>query len=319
MGRLLREWHEVQLPGGCDRVAEDGGRHVHPRRRPRVRPSRAHRTRRRLPIPRGEGWPRAQRGTVLREDPARVRRADDRRSVRVPGLWHEVGAAHGAAARTAGPGVREVRARGAPHGPAGPHSSISRTHFGVFATARITRIAPDLERPSGLSPVRYATGRTAPYRWRTRPVNSCVPYKAAAAVGLAVMGSSRAGVAVNRRLRLGVTATGVAFVIAVIFGATGALVPAGQVAAFGASTLTIISGPVAVRHAGGDFASANDGAVLAEGDTVKTGVDARAVLTYFEGSTVEMEPDSEVTIDSAYSAPDGSTIIVMQQNLGITW
>src|SRR4029077_19571380 len=120
-------------------------------------------------------------------------------------------------------------------------------------------------------------------------------------------------------LRLGVTATGVAFVIAVIFGATGALVPAAQVAAFGASTLTIISGPVAVRHAGGDFASANDGAVLAEGDTVKTGVDARAVLTYFEGSTVEMEPDSEVTIDSAYSAPDGSTIIVMQQNLGITW
>jgi hypothetical protein len=124
---------------------------------------------------------------------------------------------------------------------------------------------------------------------------------------------------VNRRLRLGVTATGVAFVIAVIFGATGALVPTAQVAAFGASTLTIISGPVAVRHAGGDFAAADDGAVLAAGDTVKTGADARAILTYFEGSTVEMEPDSEVTIDSAHSDPDGSTIIVMQQNLGITW
>jgi FecR protein len=120
-------------------------------------------------------------------------------------------------------------------------------------------------------------------------------------------------------LRLGVTATGVAFVIAVIFGATGALVPTGQVAAFGASTLTIISGPVAVRHAGSDFAAADDGAVLAEGDTVKTGADARAILTYFEGSTVEMEPDSELTIDAAHSDADGNTIILMQQNLGVTW
>jgi hypothetical protein len=124
---------------------------------------------------------------------------------------------------------------------------------------------------------------------------------------------------VDRRLRLGVTAIGVAFVIAVIFGATGAVVPAGQAAASGASTLTIISGPVAVRHAGGDFASANDGAVLAAGDTVKTGADARAILTYFEGSTVEMEPDSELTIDAAHSDADGNTIIVMQQNLGVTW
>jgi hypothetical protein len=133
------------------------------------------------------------------------------------------------------------------------------------------------------------------------------------------MGSSRAGEAVNRRLRLGVTATGVAFVIAVILGATGTLVPAGQAAASGASTLTIIAGPVAVRHAGGDFTSALDGAILAAGDTVKTGTDARAILTYFEGSTVEMEPETELTIDTAHSDADGNTIIVMQQNLGVTW
>jgi hypothetical protein len=123
----------------------------------------------------------------------------------------------------------------------------------------------------------------------------------------------------NRRLRLGVTVTAVAFVIAVIFGATGALVPAGQAAASGASTLSIISGPVAVRHAGGDFRSADDGAVLIAGDTIKTGADARAILTYFEGSTVEMEPDSELTINAARSDTNGNTIIVMQQNLGITW
>ncbi|HEX6061242.1 MAG TPA: FecR domain-containing protein [Candidatus Limnocylindria bacterium] len=123
----------------------------------------------------------------------------------------------------------------------------------------------------------------------------------------------------NRRLRLGVTATGVAFVIAIMLGVTGALVPAGQAAASGASTLTILAGSVWVRHAGGDFESAADGAVLIAGDTIMTGADARAVLTYFEGSTVEMEPASELTIDSARSDPNGDTIIVMQQNLGVTW
>jgi len=123
----------------------------------------------------------------------------------------------------------------------------------------------------------------------------------------------------NRRLRLGVTATGVAFVIAILLGATGALVPAGQAAASGASTLTILSGSVLVRHAGGDFESAVDGTVLAAGDTIKTGADARAVLTYFEGSTVEMEPDTELSIDAARSDPNGDTIIVMQQDLGVTW
>jgi hypothetical protein len=120
-------------------------------------------------------------------------------------------------------------------------------------------------------------------------------------------------------LRLGVTATGVAFVIAIILGVTGALVPAGQVAASGVSTLTILSGPVAVQHAGGAFSAADDGAVLIAGDTIKTGADARAVLTYFEGSTVEIEPDSELRIDAARSDANGNTIIVMQQNLGTTW
>jgi len=123
----------------------------------------------------------------------------------------------------------------------------------------------------------------------------------------------------NRRLRLGVTATGVAFIVAIMLGATGALMPAGQAAASGASTLTILSGSVWVRHAGGDFSSAADGAVLVGGDSIMTGADARAVLTYFEGSTVEMEPGSELTIGAARSDPNGDTIIVMQQNLGVTW
>ena len=87
-----------------------------------------------------------------------------------------------------------------------------------------------------------------------------------------------------------------------------------------ATTVTIISGDIQVRHgATASFVSATDGEVLVAGDTVRTGGDARAVLTYFEGSTVSIEPNSELTIDKASALTDGSTIVLMQQNFGRTW
>jgi hypothetical protein len=87
-----------------------------------------------------------------------------------------------------------------------------------------------------------------------------------------------------------------------------------------ATTVTIISGDIQVRHgASASFVSATDGEVLVSGDTLRTGDDARAVLTYFEGSTVSIEPNSELTIENASSLSDGSTIVVMQQNFGRTW
>jgi ferric-dicitrate binding protein FerR (iron transport regulator) len=91
--------------------------------------------------------------------------------------------------------------------------------------------------------------------------------------------------------------------------------------ALGATTMvTIISGDIQVRHgATGSFVSATDGEVLAAGDTIRTTDAARAVLTYFEGSTVTIEPNSELTIETASSNPDGSTVVVMQQNVGRTW
>jgi FecR-like protein len=87
-----------------------------------------------------------------------------------------------------------------------------------------------------------------------------------------------------------------------------------------ATTVTIISGDVQVQHsATGSFVSATDGEVLAAGDTIRTADGARAVLTYFEGSTVSVEPNSELTIETASSLSDGSTVVVMQQNIGRTW
>jgi hypothetical protein len=87
-----------------------------------------------------------------------------------------------------------------------------------------------------------------------------------------------------------------------------------------ATTVTIISGDIQVRHgASGAFVSGTDGEILVPGDTVRTGDGARAVLTYFEGSTVSVEPNTELTIETASSFTDGSTVVVMQQNFGRTW
>ena len=151
------------------------------------------------------------------------------------------------------------------------------------------------------------------------PVISCGPEATKRRQG-AVTESRRTGVGVNKRLRIGVASLGLAFVLAIVIGATGVVVPKNQRTAAGASTtITIITGPVLVRHGTGEFNPAADGALLGPGDTIKTGADARAVLTYFEGSTVEIEPNSVLSITTARANPDGSTVIEMLQDLGLTW
>jgi ferric-dicitrate binding protein FerR (iron transport regulator) len=87
-----------------------------------------------------------------------------------------------------------------------------------------------------------------------------------------------------------------------------------------ATTITIISGDVLVRRGtSASFVMATDGEILSAGDAIRTGDAARAVLTYFEGSTVTIEPNTELAIESASSLSDGSTVVVMRQNLGRTW
>jgi hypothetical protein len=114
-----------------------------------------------------------------------------------------------------------------------------------------------------------------------------------------------------------VVTAGLTFVLAIAFGAMGAV---SNAKVFGATTsLTVLSGDVMVRHGNGEFVAAVDGQVLNEGDTLRTGADARAVLTYFEGSTVTLEPDTQLTIDNASTLADGGTVVVMTQAFGRSW
>lgn len=76
--------------------------------------------------------------------------------------------------------------------------------------------------------------------------------------------------------------------------------------------LTLVSGDVLMRTAAGDFRAAMDGTVLYVGTVLRTSADARALITLFEGSTVELDPSSDVTIQDA-TAWSASTIA---QSLG---
>ena len=104
------------------------------------------------------------------------------------------------------------------------------------------------------------------------------------------------------------------------------LVSTGVIAVFFASpaqahssTVTVLDGQVLVRHANGQFAAITDGEVVAGGDTVRTTTGSRGVLTFFDGTTVELEPETELTITNLQASASGDKIVEMTQSIGRTW
>jgi len=89
------------------------------------------------------------------------------------------------------------------------------------------------------------------------------------------------------------------------------------------STLTILSiteGDVYVMKAGTDsWTGAQAGTGLEVGDTIKTGEDSGAEVTFFDGSTMDMEADTQIEILSLDLACDtGVTTITLLQTIGTT-
>ena len=162
-----------------------------------------------------------------------------------------------------------------------------------------------------------ATARPFSDRTRDRILRSSRQSDQVSALGLAQRGG--ADRVTGSRMRILVGAVLMSFVLAMVIGVSGVIAPGGGAALGASTTLTIIGGDVQVSRQGAPFESAADGAILSPGDVIRTGADSRAVLTYFEGSTVSIEPSSELAIDEASAAPDGSTVVVMTQNLGRTW
>jgi hypothetical protein len=89
------------------------------------------------------------------------------------------------------------------------------------------------------------------------------------------------------------------------------------------STLTILSiteGNVSVMKAGtASWTEAEEGMSLGVGDSIKTGDDSSAEITFFDGSTIELEAGTEIEIASLDISPDtGSTTIILEQTIGNT-
>jgi len=88
-------------------------------------------------------------------------------------------------------------------------------------------------------------------------------------------------------------------------------------------TLTILSraeGNVFVMKAGtDDWMEGEVGMSLGVRDTIKTGDDSGAEITFFDGSTIELKAGTEIEIVSLDISRDtGSTTIVLKQTIGLT-
>jgi len=88
------------------------------------------------------------------------------------------------------------------------------------------------------------------------------------------------------------------------------------------STLTVLSitdGNVYVMKAGTDsWTEAQVGMSLEVGDFIKTDDDSNAKITFFDGSTIELQAGTEIEIVSLDISDTGSTTITLEQTLGTT-
>ncbi|HET8568667.1 MAG TPA: FecR domain-containing protein [Candidatus Limnocylindria bacterium] len=86
-----------------------------------------------------------------------------------------------------------------------------------------------------------------------------------------------------------------------------------------AATLSVLRGDVEAQKGSAAFAPAYDGDIFASGDVVRSKEQGRAVLTFFEGSTIAVEPGSEVKVQSLARVGDEGIQVLVEQTIGRTW
>ena len=121
----------------------------------------------------------------------------------------------------------------------------------------------------------------------------------------------------RRPLRVAALAGLVIAFVLVTTGVVAALFPAR--AAASSSSLEVLDGVVALSHDGQTFAMGRDGDLVQQGDVVRTGTASHAILTFYDGSTIEVEPDSELVVETLEATSSGDILMAMRQNLGRSW
>jgi len=89
---------------------------------------------------------------------------------------------------------------------------------------------------------------------------------------------------------------------------------------FPPAVLTILQGNVEIQDPGSATSQEGyDGMTLSIGAGIKTGPDSHAIITFFEGSTAKLEPDTYLEIKQLKEGLSHSSTIILKQWLGRTW
>lgn len=95
--------------------------------------------------------------------------------------------------------------------------------------------------------------------------------------------------------------------------------PRGSAVTDNAATVSVLNTAVDAQKGAGEFAPALDGDVLANGDFVRSSKDGRAVLTFFDASTLSVDPGSLVKVLTLNRVGSGGIQLLVEQTLGRSW
>jgi len=86
------------------------------------------------------------------------------------------------------------------------------------------------------------------------------------------------------------------------------------------TVISTVTGEVLVLKAGTtSWSEASSGMALGAGDRIKTGDGSNATITFFEGSTIELAADTEISVSElGIAEPTDSTVIKLWQQIGKT-
>src|SRR5437868_12064515 len=108
--------------------------------------------------------------------------------------------------------------------------------------------------------------------------------------------------------------------VVVIGGGAYLYFPRTDLSAAVAATLSVLNTDITAQKGGsGAFATALDGDLYQSGDVVKSSQDGRAVLTFFDGSTLSVDPGSVVRVTTLNRLDGGGIQLVVEQTLGRSW
>ena len=124
----------------------------------------------------------------------------------------------------------------------------------------------------------------------------------------------------SRRVQVGI---GLAVVAALVLGSLVAVPffrkPPTAYSLVDETTLLVLQGDVQVQRAGQDYQKVTDDTIVRVGEKVRTGPESFAVVTYFDGSTTSLDPDTEITLNKLDKLPGGQASISLNQEVGNSW